>query len=58
MSHDGRVIRKRSVFPYDSKLICHLNLLFTVISQVEKAHAYLKFIVSSAGWGVLIYFPR
>ena len=52
------VIRERSVFPYDSKLICNFNLLFTVISQVEKVHAYLKFIVSSAGWGALTYFPR
>lgn len=52
------VNREISVFPYGSKLICNFNLLFTVISQVEKGHAYLKFIVSSAGWGALTYFPR
>lgn len=52
------LIRDISIFPYGSKLICNFNLCFIIISQVEKVHAYLKYIVSSADWVALIYFLR
>lgn len=52
------VVRERSVFPHGSTLICNSHLLFAVISPMEKAHAYLKFTVSSAAWDALTYFPR
>lgn len=52
------VIRERSIFLHGSKSVCNFSLFFTVISLVEKGHAYLRSIVSSAAWGALTYFLR